>query len=305
MPEIRFSIVIATYNQERFIRQAVESALRQAHPDKEVIVVDDNSGDGTAEILRTFGDSIKLTVLPTNGGVYASRNHGASMAEGEYIVFLDGDDILMPWALNVYDGFVSSRHPKIIMGHAVLFSGEVPAVKGSDVPKNVRFVEYADFLSKDRPSIYNTSALVVERAAFQTAGGWTQGIFYQDIQDLLTKMGTAGKFIIVLDPGTVWYRMHQANAVHKVPLFIEGIFRLLSNERSGKYPGGKERRIERYSWFGGLIYYWGKEAIRTGHTGEGLKLIAAGWRMIVLAVVRRGWARLTGRKQIELLRLKE
>ncbi len=303
MPGIRFSIVIATYNQEGFIREAVESALRQTHPGKEVIVVDDNSSDGTAAILKTFGDAITLSVLPRNSGVYASRNEGASLAKGEYIVFLDGDDVLMPRALDVYDRCINACNPKIIIGRVVIFNGKVPDAVPSGV-RNLSFVEYPDFFSKDRPAIYNTSALVVDRSSFRDAGGWSHGIFYQDIQDLLTKMGTAGKLIIILDPATVWYRMHSSNAVHKVPLFVEGIFRLLEKEKSGLYPGGRERRIERFCWYGGLIFYWSKLAIRNGHYREGFRLISRGWWMVLLASLRRSKVYLKGRKPVEKLNFK-
>jgi glycosyltransferase involved in cell wall biosynthesis len=303
LSKIQFSIVIACYNQEDYIREAVASALSQEYPSKEIIVVDDCSSDGTVNVLKTFGASIILLNQPKNQGVDAARNHGASLASGEYLVFLDGDDVLMPWALEVYDRFVSERYPKIILGRAVRFHGKVPDTNTGDIPNTIQFVEYTDFLAKDRPGIYNTSALVVNRSTFWSAGGWSQGIFYQDIQDLLTKLGVSGKTVFLLEPGTVWYRMHSTNAVHKVSLFVEGIYLLLANARSGLYPGGRKRWIERSAWFGGLIFYWTIEAIRTRCYRDGFKLLFSGWWMILLAVIRRGLALVLGRKPIERLQL--
>ena len=304
MSEIRFSIVVACFNQEAFIKETVESALSQRYPNKEIIVVDDCSSDGTADILRSFGESINLAILPKNSGVYASRNHGASQAKGEYLVFLDGDDILMPWALDVYNQLVTVRSPKIIIGRAILFNGKVPKVNTSDIPKNIQFVEYAYFLAKDRSSLYNTSALIVNRSHFWSAGGWSHGIFYQDIQDLLAKLGAAGKMIFVIEPGTVWYRMHSTNAVKNVLSFVEGIRVLLTNERARKYPGDRKCQVERMAWFGGLSLYWAKEAMRIGHYWEGFNLLASSWWMIVLAIIRRGLSFVLGRKPIELMPLK-
>jgi len=301
---LRFSIVIACYNQEAFIRESVESALSQRSPDKEIIVVDDCSSDSTANILRTFGASIKLAILPINSGVYASRNHGASLANGEYLVFLDGDDVLMPWALDVYNHLITARCPKIILGQAVRFHGTVPEAKTSDIPKSIQFVEYTHFLAKDRPGIYNSSALVVDRSHFWSAGGWSHNIFYQDIQDLLAKLGALGKMIFVFEPGTVWYRMHSTNAVHNVSSFVAGIRVLFEKARAGKYPGSRKCRIERSAWFGGLVLYWAKESIRTRSYRDGFNLIASGWWMIFLALIRRTMALLLGRKPIERLPLK-
>ncbi len=303
MPGLQFSIVIACYNQEGFIRETVESALSQAHPRKEIIVVDDNSQDGTADILKTFGDSIIFARHPTNRGAAAARNHGASLASGEYLVFLDGDDVLMPRALEVYGRLVNARRPKMILGRCTKCYGKVPEVKTADLQREIQFVEYADFLAKDRSYVYNSSTLVVDRSTFLSAGGWSPDIFYQDIQDLLNKLGVSGKMIIVLAPDTVWYRMHSTNAVRKIAPFIEGIYVLLAKARAGLYPGGRERWVERSAWFGGLIFYWTNTALRSGLYREGFILLASGWWMILLAVIRRGTACLVGRKPIEILPL--
>lgn len=298
-----FSIVVACYNQERFVRQAVESALGQEYQSKEIIVVDDCSSDGTADVLETFGESIILARLPTNRGAVAARNHGASLASGEYVVFLDGDDVLMPWALQVYGRLIAARRPKFMFGRCVIFRGKIPEVNPANLPRRIQFVEYANFFAKDRPCVFNTSTLVVERSTFWSAGGWSPDIFYQDIQDLVTKLGESGKMILVLAPDTVWYRMHLTNAVSKVLPFVEGIFVLLGKARAGLYPGGRKRWVERSTWFGGLIFYWTKTAMRAGLYRDGFRLLVSGWWMILFAIIRRGTAWLVGRKPVEALPL--
>jgi glycosyltransferase involved in cell wall biosynthesis len=297
-----FSIVIACYNHEKFIRDAVESALRQQHPGKEIIVVDDASGDGSAEVLKSFGQSIIFERLPVNRGAAAARNHGASAAKGKYLIFLDGDDALTPWSLKVYGRIIEERSPKLILGRSSLFYGDLPTFPAGPPPK-IRFVEYATFFDKDRPWVYNTSSLVVERAAFRDAGGWSEDIFYQDIQDLLNKLCVAGGTNIVLAPETVLYRMHSTNAVRQIAPFIEGIHKLLTKARRGAYPGGRAVRTKRAVWFGGLIFYWAKEGMRNGHFLDGLKLIFTNWWLVLLAILRRAIAWITGRRAIEVLTL--
>ena len=277
--------------------------MSQRPSSKEVIAVDDASRDGTAEILNTFGESIIVARLPTNGGVAAARNHGVSLAKGEYLVFLDGDDVLMPGALEVYGRLIADRSPKLIFGKSAKCHGKIPEVKTADPPCNIQFVEYANFFVKDRPCVFNTSTLVVDRSTFWSVGGWSQGIFYQDIQDLVTKLGLSGKMILVQSPHTVWYRMHSTNAVSKIVPFIDGIYVLLAKARAGLYPGGKEHWLERSAWFGGLIFYWTKTAMRAGLYREGFILLASGWWLILFAVIRRGMAWMFGRKPIELLPL--
>jgi glycosyltransferase involved in cell wall biosynthesis len=86
------SVVIPVYNGEAFISHAITSVLNQSVQAFEVIVINDGSQDGTAEILAAFGDSIKLISIP-NGGVSNARNTGIKASTGEFIAFLDADDI--------------------------------------------------------------------------------------------------------------------------------------------------------------------------------------------------------------------
>lgn len=296
-----FSIVIACHNHEEFVREAVESALFQRHPSKQIIVVDDGSRDGTANVLKTYAESIVFAGLPENRGAGAARNHGASLAVGEYLVFLDGDDVLMPRTLDVYDRLITACRPELILGRSAKCVGKVPARGTEELPHDIQFVEYPDFLSKDRPWVYNTSSFIVHRATFLSAGGWSTDIFYQDIQDLLNKLGIAGKTVLVLEPETVWYRMHSKNAVRRVSPFLEGIYVLLAKARAGVYPGGRICRVRRTAWFGGLIFYWAKEAVRAGLYRDGFTLLASkGW-LVLLAVIWRGAAWIVGRRTIETL----
>jgi glycosyltransferase involved in cell wall biosynthesis len=278
----------------------VESALCQQHRSKEIIVVDDGSKDGTAEVLKSFGNSIVVERFPVNRGAAAARNHGASIAKGKYLVFLDGDDALTPWSLSVYGRLIGERGPTLVLGRSVLFYGDLPKITVTPEP-SIRFVEYATFFDKDRNWVYNTSSLVVERAAFWDVGGWSVDIFYQDIQDLLNKLCVARSTIIVLSPETVLYRMHSTNAVRQIAPFIQGIYVLLAKVRQGAYPGGKKLWTKRSAWFGGLVFYWAKEGIRNGRFFDGLQLLITNWWMVLLAAIRRTVVRIAIRKRVEFL----
>ena len=89
------SILIPCYNAERWVGQAIESALAQTWPNKEVIVVDDGSTDGSLEVIKSFGDRIKWETGPNRGGNVA-RNRLLELSHGEWIQYLDADDYLLP-----------------------------------------------------------------------------------------------------------------------------------------------------------------------------------------------------------------
>jgi GT2 family glycosyltransferase len=90
---IRVSVVITTYNRRRLVCEAIDSVLRQHHPNTEIIVIDDGSTDGTAAVLaERYGDRI-ICLEQANQGFGAARNRGVATATGSYIAFLDSDDI--------------------------------------------------------------------------------------------------------------------------------------------------------------------------------------------------------------------
>ncbi|AFY47766.1 glycosyl transferase [Nostoc sp. PCC 7524] len=91
----KVSILIPCYNAEMWIAQAIESALKQIYPNKEVIVVDDGSTDGSLEIIKSFGNSIRWETGSNQGGNVA-RNRLLELSTGEWLQYLDADDYLLP-----------------------------------------------------------------------------------------------------------------------------------------------------------------------------------------------------------------
>ena len=90
------SVIIPAYNQGRFILEAVKSALMQENANIEVIVIDDGSSDGTAEIIAGITDSRIRYYWQQNKGLSAARNSGIRLARGEFLTFLDSDDRFLP-----------------------------------------------------------------------------------------------------------------------------------------------------------------------------------------------------------------
>ena len=105
------SVIIPTYNSDKFIAQSVQSVLEQTYPPYEVIVIDDGSTDGTKDVLRQFSNSIKY-FYQVNRGPASARNAGIKMARGEYISFQDADDLWTPNKLEVQVAFLE-RHQEI------------------------------------------------------------------------------------------------------------------------------------------------------------------------------------------------
>lgn len=93
--EILVSIVINNYNYERFLQEAIDSALNQTYPNIEVIVVDDGSTDNSREIIASYKEQI-IPVLKENGGQASAFKAGFTASKGDIVCFLDADDIFLP-----------------------------------------------------------------------------------------------------------------------------------------------------------------------------------------------------------------
>ncbi|MCC7176508.1 MAG: glycosyltransferase [Bryobacterales bacterium] len=102
------SVMMPAYNAERHIRQAIESALGQHYPDWELLIVNDGSTDGTAEIARGFTDARIRVIDQPNGGEAAARNTALRHMKGEFVSFLDTDDAYYPEHLEVIVGRLRS-----------------------------------------------------------------------------------------------------------------------------------------------------------------------------------------------------
>ncbi|HEX5400010.1 MAG TPA: glycosyltransferase [Verrucomicrobiae bacterium] len=89
------SIIIPCYNAETWIEESIQSALDQTWPNKEVIVIDDGSKDGSLEKIKSFDGKIRWESGPNRGGCVA-RNRGVELARGDWIQFLDADDVMLP-----------------------------------------------------------------------------------------------------------------------------------------------------------------------------------------------------------------
>ncbi|MGC4022151.1 MAG: glycosyltransferase [Cyclobacteriaceae bacterium] len=110
MSEPFFSIVIPTYNRSEFIRKTIDSVLSQSFQDFEVIVVDDGSTDNTEEVVKLIDDKRIHYYKKENGERAAARNFGAVLSKGQFINFLDSDDLLYPHHLDTAKKFVEKNN---------------------------------------------------------------------------------------------------------------------------------------------------------------------------------------------------
>ncbi len=126
MNKVRLSIIIPVYNAEEYLDRCLESIFEQSFLSYEVILVDDGSSDSSPMICDRYSatDSRFRTIHKENGGVSSARNAGINLAKGEYLMFVDSDDALLPDALDrMMEGVVDED---IIVGGYTVFIGGIP-----------------------------------------------------------------------------------------------------------------------------------------------------------------------------------
>ncbi len=155
------SVIVPAYNGERYLAAAIASALAQTYAAIEIIVVDDGSTDGTVRVARQFGAAVRYERQSHLGSPDAVRNRGVELAAGEYLAFLDQDDL---WMRNKLDlqmaAAAADASLDIIFGHVEQFlSPDLP----EKTAKQMRFP------TGIRPGRI-LSAMMVRRSAFQRVG---------------------------------------------------------------------------------------------------------------------------------------
>jgi glycosyltransferase involved in cell wall biosynthesis len=201
------SAVIPVHNGEDYVAQAVRSVLAQTFPVHECIVVDDGSSDGTAGILSSFGDDIRV-IRQRQSGVSSARNRGAEEAGGDLVAFLDHDDEWLPAKLERQLATMGPGDTMAVCALQVIdAAGNAMEVKRLGAPD--RLVT-GMLLFDGTPTLSCSSTGVVRREPFLAMGGFDPALSMSADWDLLLRTLLEGSLAYVDEP-LVRYRVHGAN----------------------------------------------------------------------------------------------
>lgn len=195
------SCVIPVFNGERYIAEAIESVLSQTVPIAEIIVADDGSDDGTVGVVGRFGENITY-VHQKNQGAPAARNQGARIASGEFIAFLDADDL---WIDDKTERQLAQfrQHPDL--GSCATYM------------QNFWMPEVAEELAGQKrgrltaPQAGTASTVMVRASTFNQIGPFDTTLRHRDVQDWLIRMRDRGWRMETLPDVLVRRRVHRSN----------------------------------------------------------------------------------------------
>lgn len=205
MEEPTFSVVVAAYNAADTIGDAIRSALEQNPPPLEVVVGDDESTDDLAGALAPFGDAVRVVRIE-HGGEGAAKNAAARAARGDFIAFLDADDIFLPGRLAALGAFARLRTDADILttdAYLVYRDRRLGRCYGAGHP-------FADV--DQRTAILRTNFILglsaVRRARFLEVGGFDPSVAYTVDWELWMRLILTGSRAAFLDEPLAEYRLH-------------------------------------------------------------------------------------------------
>jgi glycosyltransferase involved in cell wall biosynthesis len=199
----RVSIIIPAYNAEPFIDASVQSALAQTCRDREVIVVDDSSTDRTPALLQAYGDRIRV-LRKRNGGAAAARNAGANAATGEWLAFLDADDLWEPAKLDRQLALSTASPWSYTNRINIGTRGDVPELQSEVTVMHAGDVFVPLLLEGN---FMTSSSVMIRRDVFQELGGFLTTEKNAEDWDLWLRVAARHPVAYCAEP-LVRYRFH-------------------------------------------------------------------------------------------------
>lgn len=233
------SVIIPTYNRSSFVREAVESVLAQTYTPLEIIVVDDGSTDDTPSVMEAFGSAVRR-LRQENAGVSAARNRGIEAAKGDWLAFLDSDDLWRPQKLEIQRAYLKDRPEIRICQVEELWmrNGErLNPKKYHRKPSGLCFL-----LLLER-CLVSPSAVMIHRSVFEDVGLFDETLPACEDYDLWLRIGCRYPLGLVEEPLIVKRGGHPDQLSASVPsLDRYRIQALVKALRSGDLDEAQQRR---------------------------------------------------------------
>jgi glycosyltransferase involved in cell wall biosynthesis len=220
------SVVVPVHNSERYLEDALQSIFNQDYQPIEVIAVDDGSTDSSAKIAKSFKNL--QYIYQINQGPSAARNTGIKTSQGEFIAFLDSDDMWMPDKLSLQISYLLS-HTGVgfVVAHRRMF-----IEKGVKKP-----LWYKENIFQEDSVCFSASAMVAWSNTFQEVGLYNPSYRFGENAEWLTRAKDAGVRYEILPETLLISRVHDKNLTHQLDEMRPNILRALKASIDRKRSG--------------------------------------------------------------------
>jgi glycosyltransferase involved in cell wall biosynthesis len=209
---MKVSILIPLYNSEKYIAKTIESAVNQTWKDKEIIIVDDGSTDRSLSIAKSYESENIKVFTQVNRGVCASRNYALTKATGEYIQYLDHDDMIDPDKIEKQMEYISSHQlceTDIVYGAHVNFLDDIINISSyNDSHQNKSYDNPLELFNDMliARSIILPGSYLMHRSLIESIGGWNETLRNNEDGEFYARIMTKATSVHYIDGPKVYWR---------------------------------------------------------------------------------------------------
>jgi len=231
------SILIPLYNAEQWFRETIESALSQTWPNKEIIIVDDGSTDNSLQLAKQYESKIVRIVSQENGGAAAARNKAYEYAQGDYIQWLDADDLLAPDKIENQMRVAEETGPQVLLTSSwakFYYRYKKAKFRPDNLWQDLNPVDW--LITKFNENVFmNPAVWLVSRELSDLAGPWNVRTAPDDDGEYIARVVVASKKVRFVPEARCYYRKSNPASLSKDPSdkALQGI--LLSMRMSTSY----------------------------------------------------------------------
>ncbi len=266
MPKV--TVVIPVYNGERFLGESIASVLAQSFHDYEILCVDDGSTDGSATLLKQYGERIRV-VRQENAGQSAARNAGVKLARGQYIAFLDQDDLWYPSKIKSQVAILESE-PDVVLVHCDF---DRINERGDMLQQGAGLIERASALASSMGHLIGEalifpSAMMIRKDVYERIGGFHHELQGFEDFDLIARLRQRGRFVMVEERGMA-YRMHGGGFTRAGGIHIIRSREKFLRRMQTLYNSDRKRNVILQQMLADCYSDWGIHEVRSGNKQEG------------------------------------
>ena len=208
-----FSVIMPLYNKQDTVIESIQSILAQTIRDFEIIVVDDGSSDNSAARAESVSDARVSVLRKKNGGVSAARNYGVGRAKGDYICFLDADDLWLPNHLEALQELISAVPDAGLYATFFRQEGADGSVYSPDFG-NKHILEFDNVFNTEleQRSVLHTNSICMQQSVFVSAGGFVEGERIGEDTSLWYRVAAFNK-VAMINVVTTVYRLEYSGAI--------------------------------------------------------------------------------------------
>lgn len=298
------SICIPAYNSKQYITATIDCLLDQSYTNLEIIVADDGSTDGTVELMQSITDErFKYILLPNRGGA-AARNSAYELSSGQYIKFMDSDDLMgrdsiaiqLEKIIDQPDCIASAKWGRFYKEDATDFKLAVETV-WKDLPGIDWLI---DSLIGTGANMMQPGIFLIPRNIVEKAGRWNESLTLIDDFDFMIRIISAGKMVLFCEDAVLMYRSGIANNLsgktspkHMISAFtalnigIENILKIQDDRRTRLACANTYKRWSYLFYPGYMEYYRAMEKSIDQLGGSNISMVGTKWFNLLVKLI--GW----------------